>query len=64
MDIKKGDTIKIIEMQGEPHYSGRSGEVDHIDAMGQIHGSWGGLAVIPETDKIEIIKRGAEQWQK
>ena len=60
MDIKPGDTIKIIEMQGEPQYSGRSGEIDHIDDMGQIHGTWGGLAIIPEADKIEIIKRGAE----
>lgn len=64
MDIKKGDTVKIIEMQGEPHYNGKTGEVKHIDDMGQIHGTWGGLAIAPEADKIEIIKRGAEQWQK
>lgn len=58
MDIKKGDTIKIIEMQGEPHYNGKAGEVLHIDDMGQIHGTWGGLAIVPEADKIKIIKRG------
>ena len=28
-------------------YNGRSGAVEHIDAIGQIHGTWGGLAVIP-----------------
>ena len=60
MDIKKGDTVKIIEMQGEPHYNGRTGEVIHIDSIGQIHGTWGGLAIAPEADKIKIIKRGAE----
>ncbi len=58
MDIKKGDIIKIIEMQGEPHYSGKMGEVIHIDSMKQIHGTWGGLAIVPEADKIKIIKRG------
>lgn len=58
MDIKKGDIIKIIEMQGEPHYNGRTGEVIHIDDIGQIFGTWGGLAIAPEADKIKIIKRG------
>ena len=60
MDIKKGDIIKILKMQGEPHYNGRIGEVKHIDSMQQIHGTWGGLAIIPETDDIKIIKRGTE----
>lgn len=59
MNIKKGDTVKIIEMQGEPHYNGREGEATHIDDIGQIFGSWGGLAIIPEKDKIKIIDRGA-----
>ena len=64
MDIKIGDTVKIIEMQAEPHYNGREGEATHIDDIGQIHGSWGGLAIVPGKDKIKIINRGAEQWQK
>jgi hypothetical protein len=25
--------------------------------MGQLHGTWGGLAVIPSIDKIELIKK-------
>ena len=64
MNINIGDTIKILEMQGEPHYNGKTGEVIHIDSMKQIHGTWGGLAIVPEADKIKIIKRGAKQWQK
>lgn len=51
----KGDTIKIIEMSGEPNYCGRVGVVTHIDSMGQLHGTWGGLAVIPGEDAYEVI---------
>ena len=53
---KIGDKIKIIFMNGEPQYSGKIGIVEHIDGIGQIHGSWGGCALIPRTDEFEIIK--------
>jgi hypothetical protein len=53
---KVGQKIKIIDMEGEPHYSGREGVIKHIDDMGQLHGTWGGLAVVPETDSYEVIK--------
>lgn len=59
-DVKVGDKIKIVEMKGEPHYAGREGTVTYIDDIGQLHGSWGGLAVIPEEDKFEVIGRAAE----
>lgn len=52
---KVGDTIRIIEMKGEPEYSGRVGVVDLVDGIGQLHGSWGGLAVQPENDTYEIL---------
>lgn len=52
---KVGDTIKIIEMKGEPNYTGRTGVIKFIDSMGQLHGTWGGLAIVPEEDKIEVI---------
>lgn len=52
---KVGDTIKIIEMKGEPNYTGRTGIIKFIDSMGQLHGTWGGLAIVPEEDKIEVI---------
>lgn len=54
---KVGDHIKIVSMRGEPNYSGRVGFVYHIDDMGQLHGTWGGLAVQPEHDIIEKIGR-------
>ena len=56
--VKVGDTIRIINMDGEKHYNGNEGIVEHIDCMGQLHGTWGGLAVIPEVDEYEIIKGG------
>ena len=50
-----GRTIMIVSMLGEPHYSGRAGKVESVDDTGQLHGSWGGLAVQPENDKFVII---------
>ena len=53
--VKVGDKIRIIYMEGEPSYCGKVGIVQHIDSIGQIHGSWGGCALISETDQFEII---------
>lgn len=53
--INVGDTIRIIYMEGEPQYTGREGVVRSIDDIGQLHGSWGGLAIIPGKDLFEII---------
>ena len=50
-----GDTIKIIKMEGEPQYANREGIVTHIDDAGQIHGTWGGCAIIPWVDTYIII---------
>lgn len=55
---KVGDRIRIIRLD-DPYdktYPGRTGTVEMIDSMGQLHGTWGGLAVIPEVDTYEIIK--------
>lgn len=60
MNIKIGDLIKIKTMKGEPSYTGREGVVTHIDDVGQIHGTWGGCAVILEEDEIEIIRNGGK----
>lgn len=35
-------------------YAGRTGTVEFIDSIGQLHGTWGGLAIIPEVDEFEI----------
>jgi hypothetical protein len=50
-----GKKIRIITMSGEIGYEGREGVVQMVDDLGQLHGTWGGLAVIPSEDKFEVI---------
>ena len=50
-----GDKVRIIEMNGEPEYKGKTGVIELIDAAGQLHGTWGGCAIIPDVDKYEIL---------
>ena len=56
--VAPGTRIRILRMEDrytpEP-YDGREGTVDYIDSVGQLHGSWGGLAVIPYEDEFEIL---------
>ena len=53
---KAGMRIRIIDMAGEPQYSGKEGVIQFIDSMGQIHGTWGGCAVIPGEDSFVVLK--------
>ena len=50
------DEILIIEMADEPQYTGRVGIITYIDDAGQIHGTWGGCALIPGIDTFKVIK--------
>ena len=57
MQGKVGDRIRIKHLE-DPYaigYDGQEGVVELIDDIGQLHGTWGGLAVIPELDEFEII---------
>jgi len=51
-----GKKLRIIEMVGEPSYTGKEGIIESIDDLGQLHGTWGGCALIPGIDEWEIIK--------
>ena len=53
--VNIGDTIKIINMEGEAQYTNREGVVTHIDDAGQIHGTWGGCALIPGVDTYVVV---------
>ena len=58
---KIGDLIEIISMNNddgttEDQSAGRIGYVQAIDDAGQLHGTWGSLAVIPEMDDYIIIE--------
>lgn len=50
-----GKRIKIISMKDEWNYDGREGVVTHVDDIGQLHGTWGGLAVIPGEDVFKVL---------
>ena len=62
-NVKIGDTIKVIKMEGEPQYTDREGVVTRIDDAGQTHVTWGGCAIIPKIDKIVLISN-SQQTQK
>ena len=59
--VEIGDTLRIDYMEGEPQYSGKVGTVEFIDGIGQIHGTFGGCAIIPCTDSFTIIKKKDEK---
>ena len=60
-NVKVGDTIKILWVDDCGYdtvvnsYIGLEGIVQFIDSIGQLHGTWGGLAIIPCTDKFKVI---------
>ena len=53
-EYKVGQKIRIIKMEGEEGYDGKTGTIEMIDSLGQLHGTWGGLAIIPATDTFVI----------
>ena len=53
---KVGQRIRIIHLEGEDRrYDRKEGVIEHIDGIGQLHGTWGELAIIPEADEFIII---------
>lgn len=67
--IHIGTRIRIIHLNNgsssidDSDYDGREGVVKIIDSMNQMHGTWGGLAVL-ETDEFEILPENSVQTQK
>ena len=62
--IKVGDKIRIVYVDGESEYLGKVGIVEHIDDIGQIHGSWGRCALIAGVDQYEVVETNwYEKWR-
>lgn len=54
--------IRIIDMKGEPQYAGKEGYVTRVDDAGQIHGTWGGCALV-EEDEWELVPIDPKHYQ-
>lgn len=57
----KGTKIHIEIMEGEPQYANKDGIVEYVDDAGQIHGTWGGCALLEETDTFTVLERPKEK---
>ena len=55
MKLEIGTKIRIVEMKDEPQYANREGIITYIDDAKQIHGTWGGCALIPGIDSFIIL---------
>lgn len=55
--VRSGTRIRITKLEDpfDDSYPGKEGEVKFIDDMGQLHGTWGFLAVIPESDEFIVL---------
>ena len=57
MKYEVGMKICIIHIVDDiQNYYGRVGVITHIDDIGQLHGTWGGLALIPSIDDFIILE--------
>lgn len=63
-EVKIGDYIRIIKMKDEPEYNERIGVVEIIDDEHQIHGTWGGCALIPGVDRFDVISKDRYELYK
>jgi len=61
--FKVGDAIKILYVEDEPNYVGKTGIITSIDDIGQLHGTWGGCAIIPSIDKIVLLNNEDYHWE-
>ena len=51
-NLKIGTYIKVLKIKDEPDYKGKIEKLVLIDDANQIHGTWGGRALIPEVDSF------------
>ena len=56
MKVAAGSKLKLAASVKSSDYTNREGVVIHIDDAGQIHGTWGGCAIIPKVDIYQILK--------
>lgn len=62
--FKINDKIKINKMLNEGQYTGKQGIIEFIDDYGQLHGTWGGCALIPNVDRFEKVETALDRHDK
>ena len=63
MKYEVGMKLLIIHIVDDVvDYSGVVGTITHIDDIGQLHGTWGGLALIPELDDFIVLEAEHAQF--
>ena len=56
MKYEVGMKLLIIHVVDDiVDYSGRVGTITHIDDIRQLHGTWGGLALVPDLDDFVVV---------
>lgn len=59
MEGLKGKTIRIVRMDGEPQYAGKTGVIEQIgrdcEGLEYWRGTWGGCSVYPHLDTVEFL---------
>jgi len=57
-NTKVGKVVQIVQLKDEPFSPlyGKTGVVTLVDDAGQIHGTWGSLAILPECDNWLVMK--------
>lgn len=64
MKYEVGMKIFIIHIVDDAEdYFGRVGYITHIDDIGQLHGTWGSLALVPDLDDFIVAEEEDAQFK-
>ena len=55
LEKKYLDKLVFVVIDDPYHPIADRGRVTSVDDMGQLHGTWGGIAAIPGVDRIELL---------
>ena len=64
MKYEVGMKIFVIHIVDDAEdYFGRVGYITHIDDIGQLHGTWGSLALVPDLDDFIVVEEEDAQFK-
>ena len=64
MKYEVGMVIFIIHIVDDAEdYFDRVGTITHIDDIGQLHGTWGSLALVPDLDNFIVVEEQDAQFK-